>query len=122
MHHFGHSLSLQLGMPKSLDFRFALVPGCFTLKFWDILCSNTYLSSLVNMNFSSVNGNLLLCFRTPVSELFFQNSSFRTPVSEHLFQNTCFRTPVSEHCFRTHVSEQMFQNTYFGKLILSLNQ
>jgi hypothetical protein len=110
-----------------------LIPGFFTLKFrisrdipGFIFCSNAYLLSLVNMNFSSVNGNLLLCFRTPVSELFFQNSSFRTPVSEHLFQNTCFRTPVSEHlfqntcfrtlfqntCFRTNVSEHLFRKTY----------
>jgi hypothetical protein len=87
-----------------------LIPGFLTLKFGIsqdipgfIFCSNTYLSSVVNMNFSSVNGNLMLCFRTPVSEHLFLNSFFRTPVSELLFQKICFRTPVSE---------QMFQNTF----------
>ena len=72
----------------------------------------TYLSSLVNMKVSSVIGNLMLCFRTPVLELLFQNSCFRPPVSKHLFQNTCFRTLVSEHlfqnkCFRPHLSEHL---------------
>jgi hypothetical protein len=102
-----------------------LIPGFFTLKFrisrdipGFIFCSNAYLLSLVNMNFSSVNGNLMLCFRTPVSELLFQNSCFRTPVSELLFQNSYFRTPVLEllfqnSCFRTPVSELLFQNSCF---------
>ena len=101
-----------------------LITGIFTLKFGIfrdipgfIFCSNTYLSSLVNMNFSSVNGNLMLWFRTLVSELLFQNSRFRTAVLELLFWNCCFGTPVSEllfqnSCFRTPVSEHIFQNTY----------
>ena len=76
-------------MPKSRDFLLALVPGF-------IFYSNTYLSSLVNMNISSVNANIMLCFRKPVSEHLFKNTYFRTPVLEQLFQNNCFRTTVSE--------------------------
>ena len=71
------------------------IPGFFTQKFgisWDIpgfiFCSNTYLSSLVNMNFSSVYEDLML------------NTCFRTLVSDHLFQNTSFRTHVSEPVIR----------------------
>ena len=75
--------------------------------------------------------NIMLCFRTPVSEHLFQNTCFRTPVSEqsfrttvseHLFQNNCFRTTVSEqlfqiNCFRTTVSEQLFQINCFRSTI-----
>jgi hypothetical protein len=96
-----------------------MIPGFFTLSFWIsrdipgfIFYSNTYLLSLASMKFSSVNANIMLCFRSPVSEHLFQNNCFRTTVSDN-----CFRTTVSEqlfqnNCFRSHVSEKMFQNLY----------
>ena len=145
--YFRHS---RLGMPKSRDFLFALVPG-FSERihpgiFWSrdkqklmipgflipgffalsfgisrdipgfIFCSNGYISSLVNLKFSSLNANIMLCF---IKFL------FRTPFSEHLFQNTCFNTHVSEHLFqnnyfRTSVAEQMFQNSYFKTFLNQL--
>ena len=94
-------------MPKSQDFLLALLlgfserihPGIFRLKFWDIpgfiFFSNGYISYLVNLKFSSLNGNIIICFRKFLSEHFFQNTFFRTPVSEQLFQNICYRKNVS---------------------------
>ena len=97
-----------------------LIPGFFALSFGIsrdipgfIFCSNGYILSLVNLKFSSLNANIMLClrkflFRTPFSEHLFQNTCFKTHVSEHMFLNSCFRTTVSEHllqnkCFRTHI-------------------
>ena len=98
-----------------------LIPGFFCLKFWDIpgfmFCSNGYILSLVKIKFSSLNANIMWCFRKFLSEHLSQNTCFRTPVSKHMFQNTCFWTPVSEQlfqniCYRTNVSGLIFQNIF----------
>ena len=85
-----------------------LIPGFFALSFGIsrdipgfIFCSNGYISSLVNLKFSSLNANIMLCFRKFL---------FRTPFSEHLFQNTCFKHLFQNTCFWKPVSEQLFQN------------
>ena len=101
-----------------------LIPGFFALSFGIsrdipgfIFCSNGYILSLSNIKFSSLNANIMLCFRTFLSEHLFENTCFRAPVSKHRFQNTCFWTPVSEQlfqniCYRTNVSELIFQNIF----------
>ena len=84
-----------------------LIPGFFALSFGIsrdipgfIFCLNGYILILVNIKFSSLNANIMLCFRKFLSEHLFQNTCFRTPVSEQLFQNICYRTNVSELIFQ----------------------
>ena len=122
---------LQRRDAKIPGFSISLIPGIFCLKFRDIpgfiFCSNGYILSLSNIRFSSLNANIMLCFRTPfskhlllcfrtfLSEHLLQSTCFRTPVLKHLFQNTCFWTTVSEHllqnkCFRTHISKHFWTN------------
>ena len=98
------------------------IPGFFALSFrisrdipGFIFCSNGYILSLSNIKFSSLNANIMLCFRTFLSEHLFQNTCFKTHVSEHMFQSTCFWTTISEHllqskCFRTHISKLFWAN------------
>ena len=83
-----------------------LIPGFFALSFGIsrdipgfIFCSNGYILSLSNIKFSSLNANIMLCFRTFLSEHLFQNTCFKTHVSEHMFQSTCFWTTISEHLY-----------------------
>ena len=115
---------MKLGMPKSRDFLIAFVPGfserihpgIFRLKFWDIpgfiFFSNGYISYLVNLKFSSLNGNIIICFRKFLSEHF-----FRTPFSEHLFQNNCFRTSVTEKMFQVSFQNIFEPIVFFSKYL-----
>ena len=92
-----------------------LIPGFFALSFGIsrdipgfIFCSNGYILSLLNIKFSSLNANIMLC----------QNISFRKPFSEHLFQNTCYRTHISKHfwtncCLFFKIFNKLWKNYVF---------